>query len=168
MPSRRRPKSPANPSRETFTQPPAATAKAASRALPDVERDLERFAAALKDSAMADKAARQQTLQQRADAARRADEAVAHDRALVAARRDLQRAVEAVRHSKEAGRGRVEADAAWKIAKARLIELETGAAPAWAPKPSTPEPEADPDDGAPAGLDEDESAAGSSATNDTD
>jgi hypothetical protein len=163
MPSRRRPKSPANPTRETFTQPPAAAAKVGSRAVPDVERDLERFAAALKDSAQADAAARQRVQQQRADAARMADEAAAHDRALVAARRDLQRAVEAVRHSKEIGRGRAEADAAWKIAKARLIELETGAAPAWAPKPAAPEPGADPDSGAPAELDDDESAAGHDA-----
>ena len=43
-------------------------------------------------------------------------------------------------HTKQVGKGRAEADDAWKVAKARVIELETGVAPAWAPKPP-PEPE---------------------------
>jgi len=46
--------------------------------------------------------------------------------------------VEAVRHAKQVGRGRAEADEAWKGAKALVIELETGTPPAWAPK--MPEP----------------------------
>ena len=54
---------------------------------------------------------------------------------LADARRVLERAIEAVRDAKRAGRGGVEADAAWKAAKARVIELETGEAPAWAPRP---------------------------------
>lgn len=46
--------------------------------------------------------------------------------------------MEAVRHAKQAGRGRAEADQAWKVAKAMVIELETGTPPAWAPKPVEP------------------------------
>ncbi len=48
--------------------------------------------------------------------------------------------MEAVRNAKQVGRGRAEADQAWKVAKALVIELETGAPPAWAPKlPDPPE-----------------------------
>ena len=46
--------------------------------------------------------------------------------------------MEAVRNAKQVGRGRAEADQAWKVAKALVIELETGTPPAWAPK--LPEP----------------------------
>ena len=48
--------------------------------------------------------------------------------------------MEAVRNAKQVGRGRAEADQAWKVAKALVIELETGTPPAWAPK--LPEPAA--------------------------
>jgi len=37
-----------------------------------------------------------------------------------------------VRTSKSTGKGRADADAAWRSAKARVIELETGAPPPWA------------------------------------
>ena len=89
-----------------------------------VQRDLERFAAALKASEKADKVAREREREQR--------EA---DAALTEARRALERAVEGVRAAKRNGRGVAEADATWRAAKARVIELETGEAPTWAPKP---------------------------------
>jgi hypothetical protein len=128
MPSRHRPKSP---------QPSSPAAPAAQ-----VQSDVERFAAALKESANADRADRERERQARAEVARKADEAAAHEKALATARRDLERAVESVRQAKQAGRGRAAADEAWKVAKARVIELETGVAPSWAPKPA-PEAEAD-------------------------
>lgn len=96
---------------------------------------MERFAAALKESERADAAARQRARQANAEATRAADAKAAHATSLATARRDLERAVEAVRSAKQSGRGRAEADAAWKVAKARVIELETGTAPTWAPKP---------------------------------
>lgn len=46
--------------------------------------------------------------------------------------------MDAVRHAKQVGRGRADADQAWKVAKALVIELETGTPPAWAPKPVEP------------------------------
>lgn len=139
MPSRRRrPKSPINTtpaSRPTTTGAPAPTG--ASR-----QTDVERFAAALKDSEKADRAAKARQQQERADAAFRAEQAAAKAVALTTARRELERAVEAVRMAKQAGRGRAEADQAWKVAKALVIELETGIPPSWAPKPPDP-PEVD-------------------------
>ncbi|HQZ33175.1 MAG TPA: hypothetical protein PK020_02060 [Ilumatobacteraceae bacterium] len=131
MPSRRRPKSPSNSPAATR---PAASSAAAGSALSDVER----FASALKDSEKADRAAKARREQERADAALRAEQAAAKATALTVARRDLERAVDAVRHAKQVGRGRADADQAWKVAKALVIELETGTPPAWAPKPVEP------------------------------
>ena len=132
MPSRRHTKS---PSPRPASEPSAPAAPTSGRPQTNVERDLERFAAALKETEKAEKVAREREATQKAEAARKADEASAHATSLAAAQRELKRAVEAVRHAKESGRGRAEADAAWKVAKAKVIELETGTAPAWAPKP---------------------------------
>ena len=87
-----------------------------------VQRDLERFAAALKASEKADEAARHRVREQQAAEA-----------ALSDARRALEQAVEGVRSAKASRRGVAEADAVWKATKARVIELETGVAPSWAP-----------------------------------
>jgi hypothetical protein len=108
---------------------------------------VERFAAALKESERADEAARERDRATKAEAVRKGDEATAHASALANSRRDLERAVEAVRSAKQSGRGRAEADAAWKVAKARVIEMETGVAPSWAPK-APPEPDAPESDAA--------------------
>ena len=96
----------------------------------------------MKDSEKADRAAKARQQQDRTEAALRAEAAAATAAALTAARRDLERAVEAVRAAKQVGKGRADADQAWKVAKALVIELETGTPPAWAPKPQDP-PETD-------------------------
>lgn len=100
--------------------------------------DIERFAAALKDSETAARAAKAHQQQERTDAALRAEHAAAKANALAVARRELESAVEGVRAAKQIGRGRAEADQVWKVAKALVIELETGTPPAWAPKPAEP------------------------------
>ena len=133
MPSRHRPKNPAAP---TSPAPTAAPRGQSGRPITDVDRDLERFAAALKESEQRDRADRQKAQQAKDDTARRAADAAAQADDLRQARRALERAVEAVRTAKQQGRGRPEADEAWKVAKARVIELETGERPAWAPKPA--------------------------------
>ena len=87
----------------------------------------------LQESAARDAEAARRAEQQRADAktARRAAEERAV--ALRSAQRDLDRAIDAVRRARSERRGEAEADAAWRDAKARVIELETGARPEWAP-----------------------------------
>ncbi len=55
-----------------------------------------------------------------------------HAAALGAARRDLEQAIAAARAARRAGSGVAATDAAWRHAKARLIELETGTPPVWA------------------------------------
>lgn len=58
--------------------------------------------------------------------------AAAHAVALDTARRDLEQAIVAARAARRAGSGVAATDAAWRQAKARLIELETGSPPEWA------------------------------------
>ncbi|MEI7546865.1 MAG: hypothetical protein WCK21_02235 [Actinomycetota bacterium] len=101
----------------------------------DVQRDLERFAAAVKETEKAERAAKDKSRKESDERQQRAAAAQAQQRSLADAQRELQKAVADVRQAKQTGRGRAEADAAWKVAKARVIELETGSAPAWAPKP---------------------------------
>ena len=51
---------------------------------------------------------------------------------LDAARRELEDAISNAREARRAGSGVAATDAEWRRAKARLIELETGAPPEWA------------------------------------
>jgi hypothetical protein len=134
MPSRRRPKSP--------SAAPAAAPRPAGAPAPTAASSkdpAELFAAALKESEARDKVQREKERQAKDAADRKAAEQRAHADSLTAARRELDRAIQAVRDAKRDGRSTVEADARWKAAKARVIELETGEAPAWAP----PAPAAD-------------------------
>lgn len=129
MPSRRHTKSAPTPTSSGASAPPAGRDPA------------EMFAAALRESDARDTAKRERDRQQKeaADAKAAADAAAVN--ALKDARRDLDRAIRAVRDAKAAGRGTVDADAAWKAAKARVIELETGERPTWAPPPVIAEPQ---------------------------
>ena len=141
MPSRRRPKS-SSPS----TPSPAPRPTAASSAAPSGKDPAELFAAALKESEARDKVQREKDRQAKDAADRKAAEQRAHADALTSARRELDRSIQAVRDAKRDGRSTVDADARWKAAKAKVIELETGEAPAWAPPPPVDDvPDADVD-----------------------
>jgi hypothetical protein len=85
-----------------------------------VQRDLERFAAALKDSEKADKAAKEKERKARDERDQAVAAATAKANETTDAKRELERAVEGVRRAKASGRGRAEADAAWKVAKIEL------------------------------------------------
>ena len=111
-----------------------------------MQSDVERFAAAVKESERAERAAREHRAHTAAEAAQKVQDAKTAAADLAASRRDLERAVDAVRRAKQGGAGRAAADEAWKVAKARVIELETGSRPSWAPQP--PPGDADPDDSA--------------------
>ena len=73
---------------------------------------------------------RQQLAQQQAREAAQAEQE--HAAALESAQRDLEQAILAARGARRRGAGIGPADEAWRRAKARLIELETGSPPAWA------------------------------------
>lgn len=105
-----------------MSPPPTASSPAAKgSSTSNIDADLERFAAAVRE----DEARRKAEQQRRADQAE-------HARQLDEARAELDRAIAAVRRAKDTGKGRAEADEAWKAAKARVIELESGAPPSWA------------------------------------
>jgi hypothetical protein len=134
MPSRRRPKAP----------PPVPLS------------DAERFANSLRDSAEADRKAKQDAIDRKAEAERLKLEAVEQAARLQRAQAAHQRAVEMVKEAKRTGKGAAAADVAWREAKAELLELETGKRPAWAARPPEPEESAD-----------DEAATGSETPNET-
>ena len=114
MPSRRRPKGP----------PP--------RPLSDAER----FAQSLRDSAEADRKAKQAVIDRKAEAERVKAEAADLAARLQRAQAAHQRAVELVKEAKRTGKGAAAADLVWREAKAELLELETGRRPAWAARPA--------------------------------
>jgi len=127
VPSRKRPKTPA----------------------PEPPGPIEQFAAILRESTERERAEqeRQRLEREAAEAAARA--ATEHAAALAAAHRELERAIESAREARRARSGIESADAVWRQAKARVIELETGAPPPWAPAVDGDDPveTVDPDDG---------------------
>jgi hypothetical protein len=118
MPSRRRPKS--TPATQATTQ----------------LSDAQRFAQSLRDSEEADRRAKQAAVDAKIEAERLKAEAQEDAARLKRAQEAHQRAVESVKEANRTGRGRAEADAAWRDAKADLVELETGNRPAWAARPA--------------------------------
>jgi hypothetical protein len=57
--------------------------------------------------------------------------AAEHAERLRVANVELSAAIAAAKAAHASGKGIAEADARWRVAKARVIELETGAPPAW-------------------------------------
>ncbi len=110
--------------------------------LAEVDRDpVVRFAESVKRSDEKAVAERKRVKAEQLEAERLAKLAAEHAAALANARRQLERAIAAAKAARASGNGVAEADNAWKLAKARVIELETGQDPGWIPKPA-PEPEA--------------------------
>lgn len=98
----------------------------------EADRDpIVRFGEAIRRSDELAAAERKRVKAERAEAERLARLAAEHAEAVRVAGIELDRAIAAAKAARANGRGIAEADAAWKRAKARVIELETGAAPAW-------------------------------------
>jgi len=140
MPSRRRPKS--SPAPQSSTQP-SGTSTAGTQL-----SDAQRFAQSLRDSEEADRRAKKAADEAKAEAERAKAAALEEANRLQRAQEAHQRSVEMVKEAKRTGKGRAEADAAWREAKADLLELETGKRPAWAARPAEPaDASADVDEG---------------------
>jgi multidrug resistance efflux pump len=103
---------------------------------------LARFAAAITASDAKAAAERKRIKDERIEAERVARLAAEHAEAVRLARRALDRAIASAKAARGSGKGVAEADAAWKQAKARVIELETGAPPSW--DRAAPGPNAEP------------------------
>ena len=130
MPSRRRPKS--SPAPQSSTQQ-SGTPTAGSQL-----SDAQRFAQSLRDSEEADRRAKKAAAEAKAEAERAKAAALEEANRMQRAQEAHRRAVEMVKEAKRTGKGRAEADAAWREAKADLLELETGKRPAWAARPAEP------------------------------
>jgi hypothetical protein len=94
---------------------------------------IEQFAALIRQSSERDRVEQERRQAARDQARAEATAATARAAALEGARRDVERAIGDAREARRRGVSVVAADDAWRRAKARLIELETGAAPSWAP-----------------------------------
>ena len=139
MPSRRRSKS--SPAPQSSTPSGASTTGTQLS-------DAQRFAQSLRDSEEADRRAKKAADEAKAEAERAKAAALEEANRLQRAQEAHQRAVEMVKEAKRTGKGRAEADAAWREAKADLLELETGKRPAWAARPAEPaDASADVDEG---------------------
>jgi hypothetical protein len=116
---------------------------------PEPQDPVEQFATLLRESAERERAAQDRHRLERQRARDAAASAAAHGVALDAARRELQDAISKAREARRTGSGVVAADEAWRQAKTRVIELETGAPPDWARNDATDPPEANGDTDAP-------------------
>lgn len=90
-----------------------------------------RFARAVDESDAKAKARVRQEQARRREEAERRKRAAEHAKAVDQARQQLDRAIADAKRARSSGDDVAEADAAWKRAKARVIELETGEAPDW-------------------------------------
>lgn len=103
----------------------------------EADRDpVIRFGEAIRRSDEQAAAERKRVKAERLEAERLARLAAEHAEAVRVATIDLERAIAAAKAARASGRGIPEADAAWKRAKARMIELETGESPAWDRRPA--------------------------------
>jgi len=98
---------------------------------PENPDPLVRFAAAVKKSDEQALAERNRIEAERKEAARLAQIAADHAEAVRLAGIDLDKAIGAAKSARASGKGVAEADLAWRRAKARVIEIETGEAPDW-------------------------------------
>jgi len=110
---------------------------------PEPQDPVEQFATLLRESAERERAAQDRERVERQRARDEANSAAAHAVALDDARRMLEDAIRGARAARRAGSGVAAADEAWRQAKARFIELETGAPPDWARRDASNAPEAD-------------------------
>lgn len=112
-----------------------------------LQADMARFAAVTKAAEKAKRdriAAEQKAHREAAEAAKLLKETAdrllreqkAHAKALAIAQADVARTIEELKAARTSRRNIPAAEAAWKQARARLITLETGAQPSWAPKPA--------------------------------
>jgi hypothetical protein len=99
---------------------------------PGPQDAIEQFATMLRESAERERAERERIRLERQQARDAAHAAAAHEAALAAAHRELEQAIAAAREARRTRSGIAAADAAWRQAKARLIELESGTRPEWA------------------------------------
>ena len=104
-----------------------------------------RFGRALQEAKEREKATQRRIQAERDEERRLAKLAAEHAARLADAERRLERAIAGVKAARASGRGKVEADGEYRVAKAAVVELQTGERPDWAPEPPAERPEGAPD-----------------------
>jgi hypothetical protein len=102
---------------------------------PEDPDPLVRFGRALKDAEERDRKERKRVQAEREEAKRQERLAAEHAAAVQRADRRLERAIAALKQARADRRGVDEAEVAYRVAKADVIELETSERPSWAPEP---------------------------------
>lgn len=108
-------------------------ARKRNRRRPEHPDPLVRFGQALGRAKEAERAEQQRIQAEREAEKLAARLAAEHAAALAAAEQRLERAIAAVKSSRSSGSGTAEADVAYRVAKADVVELQTGERPSWAP-----------------------------------
>jgi len=108
------------------------------RRQPEHPDPVVRFNRALEQEKERERAEQIRIQAEREEEKRQAALAAEHAAKLQRAQRDLERAIVAVKQARSTGRGAVEADEAYRAAKAQVVELETGERPDWAPAADPP------------------------------
>jgi hypothetical protein len=100
---------------------------------PEHPDPLVRFGRALKEREAKERAEAARRKAEAEEVRRQAILAAEHAAAVQHANRRLEHAIEAVKAARAKRQGIDDADAAYRAAKARVVELETGMLPSWAP-----------------------------------
>jgi hypothetical protein len=103
------------------------------RRQPEHPDPVVRFGRALERSKTEERERQQRIQAEREEEKRQARLAAEHAERLRVANRELDRAIAAVKQARTSGVGQSEADEAYRAAKAKVVELETGERPDWAP-----------------------------------
>lgn len=101
------------------------------RRQPEHPDPIVRFNRALNDRKQRERERQNRVRAEREEAQRQARLAAEHAAQLAAARRDVERSIAEIKRARASGTSTAAADEAWKSAKARVIELETGRSPDW-------------------------------------
>ena len=92
-----------------------------------------RFGRALNEAKAKERADQIRLQAEREEAKRQAQLAAEHAARVAAADKHLEQAIQQVKRARANGSGTAEAEAAYRSAKAVVVELETGERPKWAP-----------------------------------
>ncbi len=98
-----------------------------------------RFGRALKEAKEKERTEQIRIQAEREEQKRLAKLAAEHAAKLAKARRRLDQAIADVKAARSTGRRKAEADEAYRVAKAAVVELETGERPDWAPNQEHPD-----------------------------
>lgn len=103
------------------------------RRQPEHPDPVVRFGRALKEAKAQERAEQIRIQAEREEQKRLAKLAAEHAAKLSKARKRLDQAIADVKTARATGRRKAEADEAYRVAKAAVVELETGERPDWAP-----------------------------------